>query len=50
MTTAVIYQIAPIFLGRRGVPQIFIRDTHIGGCDDLRAMDRTGELDELLEA
>ena len=34
--------------GRRSIPQIFIRGTHIGDCDDLRAIDRTGELDELL--
>ncbi|MEB3357279.1 MAG: glutaredoxin 3 [Synechococcales bacterium] len=34
--------------GRRTVPQIFINDRHIGGCDDLHALDRQGELDPLL--
>ncbi|MBV8975981.1 MAG: glutaredoxin 3 [Alphaproteobacteria bacterium] len=34
--------------GRRSVPQIFIGDTHVGGCDDLYALDRAGELDPLL--
>ena len=34
--------------GRRTVPQIFIGDTHVGGCDDLMALDRTGGLDPLL--
>lgn len=34
--------------GRRTVPQIFINDVHVGGCDDLMAMDRTGALDRLL--
>jgi glutaredoxin 3 len=34
--------------GRRSVPQIFIDDQHIGGCDDLYALDRQGELDLLL--
>jgi len=33
--------------GRRTVPQIFIGDRHIGGCDDLFALDRSGELDRL---
>lgn len=32
------------------VPQIFIGDTHVGGCDDLLALDRDGKLDALLEA
>jgi glutaredoxin 3 len=36
--------------GRRTVPQIFINNAHIGGCDDLYALDRTGKLDELLTA
>ena len=36
--------------GRWTVPQIFIGDTHIGGCDDLHALDATGELDALLAA
>ncbi len=30
------------------VPQIFINDTHIGGFDDLYALDKAGKLDELL--
>lgn len=34
--------------GRRTVPQIFIDDRHIGGCDDLHALDRAGGLDPLL--
>lgn len=34
--------------GRRTVPQIFIGDRHIGGCDDLYAADRAGELAPLL--
>jgi glutaredoxin 3 len=34
--------------GRRTVPQIFIGDRHIGGYDDLAALDRAGELDSLL--
>lgn len=34
--------------GRRTVPQIFIADRHIGGFDDLRALETTGELDGLL--
>ena len=34
--------------GRRTVPQIFIGDTHVGGCDDLMALDRSGGLDPLL--
>lgn len=33
--------------GRSTVPQIFIGDTHVGGCDDLYALDRAGELDAL---
>ena len=36
--------------GRRTVPQIFIGDTHVGGCDDLVALDRAGKLQPLLEA
>ena len=35
--------------GRRTVPQIFIGERHIGGCDDLHAMDEAGELDPLLK-
>jgi glutaredoxin 3 len=34
--------------GRRTVPQIFIGDRHVGGCDDLYALDASGELDRLL--
>lgn len=34
--------------GRRTVPQIFIDGRHIGGCDDLHALDRAGGLDPLL--
>ena len=34
--------------GGRTVPQIFINDAHIGGCDDLYALDAKGELDPLL--
>ena len=36
--------------GRRTVPQIWIGSRHIGGCDDLYALDRVGELDPLLKA
>jgi len=36
--------------GRRTVPQIFIGDKHVGGFDDLRALDTQGELDPLLRA
>lgn len=35
--------------GRRTVPQIFIGQTHVGGYDDLAAMNRDGSLDRLLE-
>jgi len=34
--------------GRSSVPQIFVDDRHIGGCDDLVALDRKGGLDPLL--
>ena len=34
--------------GQRTVPQIFVDDTHVGGCDDLYALDSRGELDGLL--
>lgn len=34
--------------GQRTVPQIFINDRHIGGCDELYALDRQGALDPLL--
>jgi glutaredoxin 3 len=36
--------------GRRTVPQIFIGDTHVGGCDELVALDRRGGLLPLLNA
>ena len=34
--------------GRTTVPQIFIDDRHMGGCDDIHALDRDGRLDPLL--
>jgi glutaredoxin 3 len=34
--------------GRRTVPQIFIGDTHVGGCDDLFVLEGSGELDRLI--
>jgi glutaredoxin 3 len=34
--------------GRRSLPQIFINDHHIGGCDDIYALESQGKLDELL--
>jgi len=34
--------------GRHTVPQIFIGETHVGGCDELYALDRAGKLDTLL--
>jgi glutaredoxin 3 len=34
--------------GRMTVPQIFIGDIHLGGCDDIYALDRQGELDSIL--
>lgn len=36
--------------GRRSVPQIFIGGKHVGGCDDLHALEEKGELDKLLAA
>ena len=36
--------------GRRTVPQIYIDETHVGGYDDLAALDRAGRLDALLRA
>lgn len=36
--------------GRTSVPQIFIDGQHIGGCDDLVALERAGKLDPLLQA
>lgn len=35
--------------GRHTVPQIFVGETHVGGCDELFALDRAGKLDSLLE-
>ncbi|NEP04095.1 MULTISPECIES: glutaredoxin 3 [Okeania] len=35
--------------GRRSLPQIFIKDQHIGGCDDLYELEDQGKLDQLLE-
>jgi glutaredoxin 3 len=35
--------------GRRTVPQIFINQTHVGGCDDLLALNDAGKLDPLLQ-
>lgn len=35
--------------GLRTVPQIFINDLHVGGCDDLHALDHEGKLDPLLD-
>ena len=34
--------------GGRTVPQIFVGETHVGGCDDLYALERAGKLDALL--
>lgn len=36
--------------GRTSVPQIFIAERHVGGCDDLFALDEAGQLDPLLAA
>jgi len=36
--------------GRRTVPQIWIGERHVGGCDDLYALEREGKLDPLLKA
>lgn len=35
--------------GRRSVPQVFINDRHIGGCDDTYALEAQGKLDSLLQ-
>jgi len=35
--------------GAHAIPQIFINDRHVGGCDDLYALERRGELDAWLE-
>jgi glutaredoxin 3 len=34
--------------GKHTVPQIFVGDTHVGGCDELYALERAGKLDPLL--
>ena len=36
--------------GRTTFPQIFVGERHIGGCDDMMALDRAGQLDPLLQA
>lgn len=36
--------------GRRSVPQIYIGEHHVGGCDDLYALDRAGKLESLLRS
>ena len=36
--------------GRRTVPQIFINDHHVGGCDDLYALEQKGKLQAMLDA
>jgi glutaredoxin 3 len=36
--------------GRRSVPQIFINNQHVGGCDDIYALDAQGQLDPLLQS
>jgi glutaredoxin 3 len=36
--------------GAHTVPQIFVGDIHVGGCDDLYALERAGKLDQLLAA
>jgi glutaredoxin 3 len=36
--------------GRTTFPQIFINGQHVGGCDDIHALDRAGQLDQLLAA
>ena len=36
--------------GPKSVPQIFVNDTLIGGCDDIHALDKQGKLDEIIEA
>ena len=36
--------------GQRTVPQIFVGETHVGGCDDLHALENAGKLDPLLAA
>jgi glutaredoxin 3 len=42
-------QMAERSQGRRSLPQIFINDQHVGGCDDIHALDADGTLDPLLQ-
>ncbi len=35
--------------GPKSVPQIFINDRHVGGCDDLHSLDKQGKLDDMLK-
>lgn len=42
------HEMAQRALGVRTIPQIFINDKHVGGCDDLYALDRDGKLDSWL--
>ncbi len=42
-------EMAKLTGGKTSVPQIFINGQHIGGCDDIHALDRKGELDPLLQ-
>ncbi|MBD2098447.1 glutaredoxin 3 [Trichocoleus sp. FACHB-591] len=35
--------------GKRSLPQIFINDQHVGGCDDIHALNAQGKLDQLLQ-
>lgn len=42
-------QMAKRAAGRRSVPQVFINDQHVGGCDDLYELDHQGKLDPLLQ-
>ena len=42
------YKMAKRANGRTSLPQIFINDQHIGGCDDLYALEKQGNLDPLL--
>ena len=35
--------------GQRSVPQVFVDDRHLGGCDDLHDLERSGELDGILQ-
>jgi glutaredoxin 3 len=42
-------QMAERSQGRRSLPQIFINDQHVGGCDDIHALDADGALDPLLQ-